>query len=142
MGLPAPDPPKQPEASSTGTIATRIWDAAKKLATITEHLWTLEKEDARLQSQVLELSRTVLALYKDTHDMLGQMKGLEKRLEDKDRLVEATIKLRIAEEVEKMRVDTKANTLRGASKRRNSGTMMKTPDSQIKMPEESEQTQA
>jgi hypothetical protein len=133
MGLPSPDPPKQPEASPAGTIAARIWDAAKKLATITEHLRTLEKEDARLQSQVLELSRTVLALYKDTHDLLGQMKGIEKRLEDRDKLVEATIKMRIAEEVEKMRAFT-TNALASPTKRRNSRAMTKAPESQIRMP--------
>jgi hypothetical protein len=41
MALPTPDPPKQPEAALAGTVATRIWDAVKKLATITEHLQTL-----------------------------------------------------------------------------------------------------
>jgi hypothetical protein len=33
--------------------------------------------------------------------MLGQMKGLEKRLEDKDKLVEATIRL----EIEKLKAE-------------------------------------
>ena len=105
MALPTPEPPTQREIALTGTIATRVWDAVKKLATITEHLERLEKEDARIQSQLLELSRTVFDLTKDVRDMIGQMKGIEKRLEDKDRLVEATIKIRIMEEVEKLRVE-------------------------------------
>jgi chromosome segregation ATPase len=104
MALPASEPPKQPEAIS-GTIATRIWDAVKKLATITEHLQTLEREDTRIQSQLLEVSRTVFDLSKDVHDLLGQMKGIEKRLDDKDKLVEATIKLRIKEELEKLKAE-------------------------------------
>jgi hypothetical protein len=105
MALPTPEPPKQPEAALAGTVATRIWDAVKKLATITEHLQTLEREDVRIQSQLLELSRTVFDLTKDVRDMIGQMKGIEKRLEDKDKLVEMTIKARIMEEVEKLRAE-------------------------------------
>jgi hypothetical protein len=77
----------------------------RKLATITEHLQTLEKEDARIQSQLLELSRTVFDLTKDVRDMIGQMKGIEKRLEDKDKLVETTIKIRIMEEIKKLRAE-------------------------------------
>jgi chromosome segregation ATPase len=103
MALPPPEPPKQLEAAPAGTIATRMWDAVKKLATITELLLTLEREDARIQAQLLELSRTVFDLSKDVHDVLGQMKGIEKRLEDKDKLIEATIKLRIMEEVKELR---------------------------------------
>ena len=101
----APEPPKQPEAAPAGTLAIRVWDAIRKLATITEHLRTLEKEDARIQSQLLELTKIVLGLSNDVHDMLGQMKGIEKRLEDKDKLVEATIRLQIKEEVEKLKAE-------------------------------------
>jgi hypothetical protein len=54
---------------------------------------------------LLELSRTVFDLTKDVRDMIGQMKGIEKRLEDKDKLVEMTIKARIMEEVEKLRAE-------------------------------------
>jgi hypothetical protein len=70
---------------------------------ITEHLKTLEKEDARFQTQILELSRTVFDLTKDVRDMIGQMKGIEKRLDDKDKLIEATITLQIMKEAEKLR---------------------------------------
>jgi hypothetical protein len=41
--------------------------------------------------------------------MIGQMKGIEKRLADKDKLVEATIELRIMEEVEKLRAEFRRN---------------------------------
>jgi uncharacterized protein HemY len=64
-----------------------------------------EKEDARIQSQLLELTRIVLGLSNDVHDMLGQMKSIEKRFEDKDRLLEATIRLRFAEEMQKLRAE-------------------------------------
>jgi len=37
--------------------------------------------------------------------MIGQMKGVEKRLDDIDRMVEATIKVRIMEEIEKLRAE-------------------------------------
>jgi hypothetical protein len=100
-----PEPSKLPEAAPAGTLATRIWDVAKKLATITERFLALEKEDARNRAQLLELSRTVLELTKEVHEMTGQMRGIEKRLEDKDKLVEATIKLRVMEEVEKLRAE-------------------------------------
>ena len=52
---------------------------------------------------MLELTKIVLGLSNDVHDMIGQMKGIEKRLEDKDRLMEATIALRVKEEIEKLR---------------------------------------
>jgi hypothetical protein len=58
---------------------------------------------------LLELSRNVLDLTKDGRDMIGQMKGIEKRLADKDKLVEATIELRIMEEVEKLRAEFRRN---------------------------------
>jgi hypothetical protein len=64
-----------------------------------------EKEDARNQSQLLELNRIVLDLSGNVRDMMGQMKGIEKRLEDKDRLVEMTIKTRIMEEVDKLKAE-------------------------------------
>lgn len=106
------DPPKPPASEqhglvggSGGTLATRVWDAVKKLATISELLRSLEKEDARLQSQILELSRTVFELSKEVRDLSGQMKGIEKRLDDKDKLVDATVKLRIMEEIEKLRAE-------------------------------------
>ena len=102
---PAPEPPRQPTVPPGGTVATRVWDAVRRLAAIAEHLRTLEKEDARIQSQLLELTRIVLGLSNDVHDMLGQMKSIEKRFEDKDRLLEATIRLRIAEEMQKIRAE-------------------------------------
>ena len=82
-----------------------MWDAVRRLAAIAEHLRTLEREDARIQSQLLELTRIVLGLSNDVHDMLGQMKSIEKRFDDKDKLLEATIRLRIAEEIQKIRAE-------------------------------------
>jgi len=38
-------------------------------------------------------------------EMIVQMKGVEKRLDDIDRMVEATIKVRIMEEIEKLRAE-------------------------------------
>lgn len=102
---PAPESPREPPLQAGGTVATRVWDAVRRLAAIAEHLRTLEKEDARIQTQLLELTRIVLGLCNDVHDMLGQMKSIEKRFEDKDRLLEATIKLRIAEEMQRIRTE-------------------------------------
>ena len=68
-------------------------------------LRTLEKEDARIQSQLLELSKIVLGLSNDVHEMLGEMRSIEKRFDDRDRLLEATIRLRIAEEMQKIRAE-------------------------------------
>jgi len=105
---PVPEAPKQPDIALAGSVATRVWDAVKRLATITEHLRALDKEDARMHSQLLELSRVVFDLARDVREMIGQMKGIEKRLEDRDRLVEATIILRIKEEMEKVRAELRA----------------------------------
>lgn len=102
---PAPEAPQPPQQSSAGTLAARVWDAVRRLALISEHLRTLEKEDARIQSQLLEVSKIVLALSNDVHELLGQMKAIEKRFDDKDKLVEATIQLRVAEEMQKIRAE-------------------------------------
>jgi len=109
MVLPPNERPQPPEVVLAGTVATRVWDAVKNLATISEHLQTLEREDTRIQSQLLELSRVVLELTKDVRDMIGQMKGIEKRLDDKDKLVEMTIRVRIMEEFEKLRTELHRN---------------------------------
>jgi len=101
---PAAEPPPGP-VSSGGTIATRVWDAVRKLAAITEHLRTLEKEDVRQQAQLLELTRIVLGLSNDVHELLGQMRSMEKRLDDREKLLEATLRLRIAEEFQKLRTE-------------------------------------
>jgi len=102
---PAPESPPPPQVPSGGTVAARVWDAVRRLAAIAEHLRTLEREDARIQSQLLELTRIVLGLSNDVHDMLGQMKSIEKRFDDKDKLLEATIRLRITEEMQKVRAE-------------------------------------
>jgi hypothetical protein len=91
--------------SAGGTVATRVWDAVRRLAAIAEHLRALEKEDGRIQSQLLELTRIVLGLSNDVHELLGQMKSIEKRFDDKDRLLEAMLRLRIDEEMQKVRAE-------------------------------------
>jgi hypothetical protein len=69
------------------------------------HLRTLEREDARIQSQLLELGRIVLVISNDVHEMLGEMRSIEKRLDDKDKMLEAMIRLRIAEEMQRVRAE-------------------------------------
>lgn len=106
MPLPSePNAPRPPQTGAGGTIATRMWDAVRRLAAIAEHLRALEKEDARIQSQLLEISKIVLGLSNDVHELLGEMRSIEKRLDDKDKLLEATIRLRIAEEMQKIRAE-------------------------------------
>ena len=85
-------------------MATRIWDAVRRLA-IAEYLRAPEKEDARIQSQLPELTRIASPLSNDVHELLGQMKSIEKRLDDKDRLLEATVRMRIDEEMQKIRAE-------------------------------------
>ncbi|HUN44829.1 MAG TPA: hypothetical protein VMU81_31475 [Acetobacteraceae bacterium] len=102
---PIPDVPRPPSASSGGTVTARIWDAARRFAAIAENLRTLEIEDARTQSQRLELSKIVLGLSNDVHELLGQMKAIEQRFDDRDKLLDAMIRLRVAEEMQKLRVE-------------------------------------
>jgi hypothetical protein len=92
---------QQPEIR-TGGVASRLWDGFRRLAVISELFKGLEKETARNQAQTLELSRIVLELSKEVRELSGMMKGIEKRLEDKDKLIEAVIKLRITEEMAKL----------------------------------------
>lgn len=102
---PEPETPRQREPSSGGTVATRIWDAVRRLAAMTEQLRTLEKEDAHLRAQLTELARIVVGLSNDVHEILGQMKAIERRFDDRDKLVEATMRLRLAEEMQKLRAE-------------------------------------
>jgi predicted nucleic acid-binding Zn-ribbon protein len=97
-------PPVEVSTPPAGSVALRIWDAAKTLITISEQLKALEKEDGRIQTQILELGRAMLGLVKDVHEMSGQLKSIEKRLDDKDKMLEAVIKLKIIEEFQKIRM--------------------------------------
>lgn len=89
--MPVPPQPKSssssPSLPTVGNLTTRMWDAVKKLATITENLRTLEKEDMRIQVQMTELGHHIIALIKDVGELSGQMKSIEKRLDDKDKMV-------------------------------------------------------
>jgi hypothetical protein len=105
MALPAPEPARLAEPATARTLAVRAWDLVRTLATVIDHVEALEKEDGRIQSQLLELGRITLELSRDVHELLGQMTGIERRLEDKDRLIEATIRLRIMEEIAKLRAE-------------------------------------
>jgi predicted RNase H-like nuclease (RuvC/YqgF family) len=86
-------------------LAARVWDAVRAIATVTENLRTLEKEDARLQAQVAELGRITLELVKDVHAFAGEMKSIEKRLDDKDKLVEAIVALKVREEIDRLKAE-------------------------------------
>jgi predicted nucleic acid-binding Zn-ribbon protein len=100
---PPEDPPRPPQRSGPSeSIALRLWEATKKLITITDHLKLLEKEDDRIRDQVTELGRAVLDLVKEVRELSGQMKGIEKRFDDKDKMIDALIKMRVSEEVEKV----------------------------------------
>ena len=100
-----PKPPEQAKDPLSGvpSIGVRIWDTTQKVFTLSYQLHQLEREDVRLQSQVQELARMVMALASSVSEMVGQMKVIEKRLEDRDKLAEATIALRIREEMDKVR---------------------------------------
>lgn len=50
----------------------------------------------------------MLTLAKDVQRMAGRADGIEKRFDDKDKLVEAIIALRIKEEIEKLRNELKS----------------------------------
>jgi hypothetical protein len=78
-----------PGIPSAESIVARTWDWTKRLITITDHLKTLKKEDGRLQAQTQELGRIGLDLVKEVRELSGQMKGIEKRLDDKDKMVDA-----------------------------------------------------
>jgi hypothetical protein len=70
-----------------------------------------------LQAQVQELSRITLDLVKEAHELAGQMKNIEKRFDDKDKMIDAVIKMRIAEELEKIRAERADIRLKRRSKK-------------------------
>lgn len=104
-----PPPPVRLLATSVG-LGSRVWDGFKAMATLSDSVRRLEEGNRRIQAAMVALGRDMVELAKDVHDLAGQMKGIEKRLEDKDRLVEATVKLRIMEELQKLRSDFAART--------------------------------
>jgi septal ring factor EnvC (AmiA/AmiB activator) len=106
MPLPPTTPPvTPPEKPAYGGVVNRIIDNAKAIATVADQLDRLEREDLRTQTQLLELTRLVFELSNKVSEATGQLKAIEKRLEDKDRLIEATIKLAIKEEADRLRAE-------------------------------------
>lgn len=110
MGLPAPEAVRQADLAPAGTTGVRLWDEVRKLATVNERLTGLDNEEARLQAQILEISRTVFDLAKEVRELSGLMKGFEKRLDDPDKIVETSIRLRVMEEVEKLRSEIRSSS--------------------------------
>jgi hypothetical protein len=97
---PGAEPPKPVEPSSAGILA-RIAETSKLIFTVSDQMARLAKEDERSQNQIFELTKLVFALSKDTASLTGQMQNIEKRLEDREKLMEMTIAVRIRDEVEK-----------------------------------------
>jgi predicted nuclease with TOPRIM domain len=94
--LPPPAEPPQRSGIDYRGFVNRLADTAKAVVTVGDNLKRLEKEDQRIQTQVHELTKMVFDLSKQGSELSGQMKNIEK-------LAELTIKLRIMEEVEKMK---------------------------------------
>ena len=80
---------------------SRIANVTKLVFTISDQMARLAKEDERSQAQILELGRMMYALGKDVATIGGQLAGIEKRLEDREKMLEATLALRVRDEVER-----------------------------------------
>jgi chromosome segregation ATPase len=98
--------PKQPPGrigsalASAGTVGTRVSDFVSRLATLT-------KEQERHSRQLEQITEQLFALAKDVQRMAGRAEGIEKRLDDKDKMVEAIIALKVLEAIEKLRSELK-----------------------------------
>jgi predicted nuclease with TOPRIM domain len=90
------DPSPAPLPPDSRSLLTRICDATRSIVTVADYLKRLETENARIQNQLLSALTTM-------HDLQGQLKQIEKRLEDKDKMVEATVQLRLSEAVARLR---------------------------------------
>jgi uncharacterized protein (DUF342 family) len=88
--------------AAAGNVGTRIWDFLARLATLT-------KEQERHSRQLEQLTEQLFALAKDVHRMAGRAESIEKRFDDKDKLVEAVTALKVKEEIEKLRSELKEN---------------------------------
>lgn len=97
---PGAEPPKPLEASTAGILG-RIAETSKLIFTVSDQMARLAKEDERSQNQILELTKLVFSLSKDVAGLAGQMQGIEKRLEDREKTMEAMIALRVRDEVER-----------------------------------------
>jgi DNA anti-recombination protein RmuC len=75
------------------------------MATTADHLQRLDKEDARIQAQLTDLVREVGNLKKEVGELSGLMKGIDKRLDEKDKHIEMIIELRFMKELEKLRAE-------------------------------------
>jgi hypothetical protein len=86
--------PKQPPGrvgsalAAAGTVGTRLWDFVSRLATLT-------KDQERHNRQLEQMTEQLLALAKDVQRMAGRSDGIEKRFDDRDKMIEAIIALKM-----------------------------------------------
>jgi hypothetical protein len=80
-----------------------VWDFISRLATLT-------KEQERHTRQLEQMLEQLVALAKDVQRMAGRAEGIEKRLDDKDKMVQTLIDLsaekqrnELREAIEKLR---------------------------------------
>jgi len=100
--------PPAPRATGLGlNISSRLVGLTKVVVTITDHLERLDRADIRLEERVEKLTEKVAAFANIVSDLSGQMKGIEARLVEKDKLVAATIELEVLKATAKLRADLK-----------------------------------
>ena len=95
-----PKPPPGPVGSAlaaAGTVGTRVWDFVSRLGTLT-------KDQERHSRQFEQLTEQPFALAKDVQRMAARAEGIERRLDDRDKLIEAVTTLKVKEEIEKPRL--------------------------------------
>ena len=104
------DPPQEAPGraglalAAAGTVGTRVWEFISRLA-------MLGDEQKRHDRQLLLLTEQVFAVAKDIKRIAGRLDGYEKRLDDKDKMVEAIIALKVNEAIKKLRAELRQRPL-------------------------------
>ncbi len=77
----------------------------KMVVTVNDHLDRLDKTDAKLEERLERLADKVATLATAVGNISGQLATIEKRLDDRDKLVAATIELEVLKATEKLRAE-------------------------------------
>ncbi len=100
---PVPPPPATPNSASGFNIPGRVDGLTKVVVTVTDHLHRLDKADAKTEERIDKLTERMVVLANVVSELSGQMRGIEKRLEEKDAHVRTTIELELLKAIEILR---------------------------------------
>jgi chromosome segregation ATPase len=94
--------PSLPLTGQGLNVVGKIAGLTKVVITVNDHLDRLDKADVKIDERLERLAEKVAALAVVLSEISGQMKSIEKRLEEKDKLVAVTIELEVLKATERL----------------------------------------